>query len=456
MKKLLVIWIVSICILLLLFTFQFVNTVQGEASREVTEQVSMPTIGIGDEGGYISPGAGIFGKEKFQFTGSGGCYSYDPGVYSPPPSNISQMGPGHCGSNEHIYLDGSVTVSGHVNVSQAIVDEVTGGDFSHLQGSWSSLVGTKLPVGITGEEGDEREFQGPRNTSQLQGWKPSQWPPEGTYNSGTPCWPYDTGYAAFPVVDPQWDKDGDGDTDTADYDYFVTNGGFAAERGGGGEEIPYTEKDDPTIMVYDKGVPVPASEGQAWYDDYYIDENHNFIGTYKEIYFTGSQYRFNNYNSGADQNYHYTGNMDFYCENFHHQGGNDMLLDPSAGIVLAVKNTIVFDGEADFNVGGGANQFDAVCTGSTINIGGSADGTAFSIYAPNADIVIAGNGWIYAAIIANSIEIGGSRSICYPMTYTGPNGGLGGDQGVGAGGTPVNPPEREDWKEIIVSDELNY
>lgn len=452
MKALPIGWTAVIGCLLLLFTFQFTGTTRGEAAREVTEQVTMPTVGPGSGGGYVPPGAGVFGKAKFQFTGSGGCYSYDPRVYTPPPTNISQMGPGHCGSNEHIYLDGSVTVSGHVNVPQAIVDEVMAGNFTHLQGAWSCSVGTKLPVGLTGEEGDEREFLGPRNTSQLQGWKPSEWPPEGTYNSGTPCWPYDPGYAAFPVVDPQWDKDGDGDTDTADYDYFIAHGGFTAERSGSSGEIQYTAKDDPTIMVMDKGVLVPASEGQAWYDDYYIDENHNFVGTWKEVYFTGDQYRFNNFDSGVSQSYHYTGNMDFYCENFHHGGSNDMLLSPDAGIVMAVKNSIVFDGESDFNVGGSSNQFDVVCTGPTINLGGSAAGTAFNMYAPNADMVIAGDGWIYAAIIANSVEIGGSRSICYPMTYNGPNGGLGGDQGVGPGGTPVNPPAREDWKEIIISD----
>ena len=237
-----------------------------------------------------------------------------------------------------------------------------------------------------------------------------------------------------------------------DYDYFIAHGGFAAERGGGTGAISYTQRDDPTIMVMDKGVLVPASEGQAWYDDYYIDDNHNFHGTYKELYFNGIQYRFNNFESGGDQNYHYTGNMDFYCENFHHTGGNDMLLGTDAGITLAVKNTLVFDGESDFNVGGGSDQFDAVCTGATVDIGGSADGTAFSIYAPNADILIEGDGWVYAAIIANSVEIGGSRSICYPINYNGPNDGLGGDQGVGPGGPATNPPERKDWKEIIVSD----
>ncbi|MDP8215072.1 MAG: hypothetical protein RAO92_04100 [Candidatus Euphemobacter frigidus] len=440
------VWGSVVFCLSLFFIFLLSNPAWGEATRRLAEQVDLPTKG-GGEGGFIPPGAGVFGKAKFQFSGSGGCYSYDPRVYSSPPSNISQMGPGHCGSNEHIYFDGSSTVSGHVNVPQSIVDEVAGGNFTHLQGGWSCSVGTKLPVGMTGEEGDLREFQGPRNTSQLQGWKPSEWPPEGTYNSGTPCWPYDPGYAAFPVVDPQWDKDGDGDTDTADYDYFVTQGGFAAERGGGGGEISYTAKDDPTIMVMDKGVLVPASEGQ----DYYIDENHNFVGTWKTVYFTGTQYRFNNFQSGASQSYHYTGNMDFYCENFHHGGSNNMLLDPNASIVMAVKNSIVFDGESDFNVGGSSSQFDVVCTGTTVNIGGSADGTAGSVYAPNANIVIEGAGWIYAAIIANSVEIGGSRSICYPLNYQGPNGGAGGSGG-GGGGTPINPPSREDWKEIIISD----
>jgi len=127
-----------------------------------------------------------------------------------------------------------------------------------------------------------------------------------------------------------------------------------------------------------------------------------------------------------------------------------MLLDSDANIVMAVKNDIVFDGESDFNVGGDSNQFDVVCTGTTVDIGGSADGTAGCFYAPNADMVIEGDGWIYAAIIANSVTIGGSRSICYPFPYQGPNGGAGG--GGDGGETPINPPSREDWKEIIVSD----
>ncbi|MDP8215071.1 MAG: hypothetical protein RAO92_04105 [Candidatus Euphemobacter frigidus] len=443
-------WAVVVFFLITLFILPISNDARG-ASRSVTEHVVLPTEPGGGSGGYFPPGTGVFGKTKFQLTGSGGCYSYNPTVYPIPPSSISNMGPGHCGSNEQIYLSGSVTVSGHVNVSQSIMDEVQGGDLTHLQAGWSCGVGNKLPIGTTGEEGDDREFAGPRNTFPLQGW----WPPEGTYNSGTPCWPYDPGYAAFPVIDPQWDKDNDGDTDTTDYDYYVQHGGFAAENGGPTGEISYTQKDDPTICVMDKGVLIPASEGQAWYDDYYIDENHNFVGTWKEVYFTGDQYRFNNFESGASQSYHYTGNMAFYCDNFHHGGSNDMLLDPNASIVMAVKNSIVFDGASNFNVGGSSNQFDVVCTGPTIDIGGSANGTAGSFYAPNADMVIEGAGWIYAAIIANSVEIGGSRSICYPLNYQGPNGGAGGGGGGGDGGdggTPVNPPSREDWKEIIVSD----
>jgi len=442
-------WAITIFCLLTLFILPLGNDAWG-ASRSVTEQVVLPTEPSGGSGGYFPPGTGVFGKEKFQLTGSGGCYSYDPSLYPVPPSSISNMGPGHCGSNEQIYLSGSVTISGHVNVPQALVEEIQGGDLTNLEAGWSCGVGNKLPTGTTGEEGDDREFTGARNTFPLQGWKPSQWPPEGTYNSGTPCWPHDPGYAAYPVVDPQWDKDDDGDTDTADYDYFVAHGGFAAENGGSTDSIPYTAKDDITIQVYDKGVPVTASEGQAWYDDYYIDENHNFIGTWKEVYFTGTQYRFNDFEAGASQSYHYTGDMTFYCEDFHHGGSNDMLLGNGANIVMAVKNTIVFDGESDFNVGGGSDQFDVVCTGTIIDIGGSADGTAGSFYAPNADMVIEGDGWIYAAIIANSVTIGGSRSICYPFPYQGPNGGAGG--GGGGEETPINPPSREDWKEIIVSD----
>ena len=450
-------WAITIFCLLTLFILPLSNNAWG-ASRSVTEQVVLPTEPTGGSGGYFPPGTGVFGKTKFQLTGSGGCYSYDPSEYPVPPSSTSNMGPGHCGSNEQIYLSGSVTISGHVNVPQALVDEIQGGDLTNLEAGWSCSVGTKLPVGVTGETGDEREFIGPRNTSQLQGWKPEQWPQEGTYNSGTPCWPYDyvdddnnyNDYAAYQVVDPQWDKDDDGDTDTADYDYFVDHGGFAAENGGSTTEIPYTAKDDPTIMVMDKGVLVPASEGQAWYDDYYIDANNNFIGTWKEVYFTGTQYRFNDFEPGASQSYHYTGDMSFYCENFSHGGSNDMLLDSDANIVMAVKNDIVFDGESDFNVGGDSNQFDVVCTGTTVDIGGSADGTAGCFYAPNADMVIEGDGWIYAAIIANSVTIGGSRSICYPFPYQGPNGGAGG--GGDGGETPINPPSREDWREIIVSD----
>jgi len=398
--------------------------------------------------GYIPPGTGIFGKDYFKFTGSGGCYSYDESLYNPPPTQISQMGPGHVGSNTKIDLEGSVTVSGHVNVPQAFIDTVQGGDFTNLIGGWSCVVGSKLPTGTTGETGDEREFNGPRNTSLLQGWKPDQWPPEGTYHSGTPTWPYDSGHAAFPVVEPKWDKDSDGDTDEADYDYFVAHGGFPADRGNGnGTEIPFTQKDDPTIMVMDKGQLVPASEGQAWYDQYYIDDQHNLDGNDKELYFTGTQYRFNNFDSGDDQSYHYTGKMDFYCTNFHHRGSNDMILGSGAAVTMAVKHSIVFDGESDFNVGGLSTQVDVVTPGTTVDIGGSADGTAGCFYAPNAAIEIEGDGWIYAALIGKTVEIGGSRSICYPMNYIGPNSGSGG--GMGGGSTPSSPPQREDWKEII-------
>ncbi len=455
-------WIIVIFCLIALLCFPLSNS-RG-ASRSVSEQVVLPTAPTGGSGGYFPPGTGIFGKTKFQLTGSGGCYSYNPAQYPVPPSSTANMGPGHCGSNEKIYLSGSVTVSGHVNVPQSMVDILwdpavpLATKRTYCDAGWSCIAGNKLPVGFTEETGDTREFFGARNSSPLQGWAEDMWPATGTYSGGTPAWPYDGlwesdpphTYAPYPVLDPQWDKDGDGDTDTADYDYFVAHGGFAAENGGSSAEIPYTAKDDPTIMVMDKGVLVPASEGQAWYDDYYIDDNHNFVGTWKEIYFTGTQYRFNNFESGASESYHYTGNMSFYCEDFHHGGSNDMILDPNASIVMAVKNNIVFDGESDFNVGGGADQFDVVTTGTTVNIGGSADGTAGCFYAPNANMLIEGDGWIYAAIIANSVEIGGSRSICYPFPYNGPNGGAGG--GGGSGSTTINPPSRKDWKEIIVSD----
>lgn len=422
----------------------------GTTQRVISERVYFNTEGSSGTG-YFPPGAGIFGKTLFQLTGSGGCYSYDTELFSTPPSTIANMGPGHAGSNEKIYLSGSVTVSGHVNVPQSLVDQVLNGDFSNLVGGWSCSVGTKLPVGTTGEEGDEREFAGPRITSQLQGWKPNEWPPEGTYQGGTPAWPYDPNYVSYPVVEPQWDKNNDGVTTTADYDYFVANGGFGAERGGATSPIPYTQRDDPTIMVMDKGQLVPASEGSAWFDHYRIDDNNNFIGTWKTVYFTGTQYRFNNFNSGSSESYHYNGNMDFYCNNFHHQGSNDMLFSATGSVTMAVRDGIVFDGESDFNVGGRPEQLDVVCTGTTVDIGGSANGTAGSFYAPNADLLIEGDGWIYAALIANSVTIGGSRSICYPINYRGPNSGAGGDAG-GPGGTPLNPPLRDDWKEIIFTD----
>lgn len=344
--------------LITLFCLPLNNNARGGTARSVTEQVALPTEPGGGIGGYFPPGTGVFGKTRFQLTGSGGCYSYDPELYPVPPSSISNMGPGHCGSNEHIYLLGSVTISGHVNVPQAIVDEVTGGDFTHLEADYSCEVGSKLPVGTTGEEGDEREFLGPRDSLSLGGWKPDQSPADGTYKSGTPCWPYDPGYAAYPTVTPQWDKDDDGDTDTDDYYYFVDHGGFAAENGGSTDAIPYTEKDDLTIMVMDKGVLVPASEGTAWYDDYEIDDTHNFKGTWKEVYFTGTQYRFNNFKSGPSEPYYFTGDMEFYCEDLTFSGSCDMILQDNDGnsgsVVMAVKNDIEFSGEADFNVGGGS------------------------------------------------------------------------------------------------------
>ncbi len=412
----------------------------GPAQRILSERVYLnieKSSGIA----YFPIGSGIFGRTLFQHGGSGGCYSYNTDLFPTPPSSISNMGPGHIGSNNKISITGSVTVSGQVNVPPSIVDQVKNGDFSNLEGGWSCLVGTKLPVGTTQEEYDDREFAGPRISSMLKNWK------TGSYQGGTPAWPADPDYRPFTPDTPQWDKNKDGVTDQTDYDYFVENGGFAADRGGSTSSIPYTQKGDPTIMVLDQGVLKPAIEGTAWYADYRIDDNHNFIGTWKTVYFTGTRYRFNDFLSGTSQSYHYTGTMDFYCNNFKHLGSNDMLISPTGRVTMAVRDTIKFEGESDFNVGGSPEQLDVVCTGPIVDIGGSADGTAGSFYAPNADLVIGGSGWIYAALIANSIEISGSRSICYPVNYRGPNNGAGGDYGPGA--PDLDPPEREDWKEII-------
>ncbi|HOO76358.1 MAG TPA: hypothetical protein PLI51_09920 [bacterium] len=425
------------------------------SSRSIREVVNLGTQGESGEGGgrYFPGGIGLWGSEGVEATGTSGVYSFNPVDYPIPPRITSQMGPGHVGTNEDIYMSGSAIITGKVNVPQAIVDEALAQTYTHCDAGWSCSVGSKLPVGLTGEPDDETEYAGPRDTTPLQGWKPSQWPPEGTFNGGTPCWPTDPGYVPIAPFYPQWDMNGDGTTSGADYDYFVAHGGFTAERGGSASAIPYTQRDDPTIMKLDKGVLVPASEGQAWYDDYYIDDQNNFHGTWKSIYFTGSRYRFNNFYSGASQPMYLTSSADFYIDgNFNQTNGCDLIYQgDTASITMAVKGNVVWSGEADFNVGGKANAFDLITLGSSLDLEGSADGTAGQFYAPLADVHIDGDGWLFGSVIAKSVVLEGSRFVCYPSDYLGPNGGLGGGLGEGEGEDPANPAQRQNWKEIISS-----
>ncbi len=407
----------------------------GDTRRVITERVFFLAGGSG-----FPPGIGLFGKNYFSVSGSGKVYSFDPETQFPPPTNVVRMGPGHIGSSGRIELAGSAVISGQVNVPQAIVDQLAEGDFSNLAGGWSVTVGNKLPEGATGEEGDERIFDGPRIPSQLQSWSQN---PDSSYLGGTPAWPYDPGYTPYPrgyEFDPQWDKNGDGATTPADYDFFVAQGGFAAEQGGSTAEIPYTQRDDPTIMVRDnEGLLVSAVEGTGWQADYRIDNDHNFIGTWKELYFTGTRYRFNDFTSGPSQSYHYTGEMDFYVENFSHRGSSSAVVGENGRVVMAVRESLSFTGSANFNVGGRTDQFQVFTPGETVNIR-STNGSSGAFYAPNAAIDLGNNGLIHAAVTAESVTIAGSRTVCYPLNYRGPDDGTGG----GAGEVVLEP---ESWRE---------
>ncbi len=424
-------------------------------SRGLHETVVLSTQAQQQQGSgsYFPAGIGVWGTDNFSNTGNPGIVaSYDPTVYTYPPSLLAEMGPGHAGSNSRIYLSGSVKVTGKINVPQQIVLEALAQNYAHCDAGWSCSVGSKLPVGLTGEPGDETEYAGPRNTTPLQGWKPSQWPPEGTFLGGTPCWPTDPGYVPITPFYPQWDKDGDGTTSTADYDYFAAHGGFAAEQGG-------APKDDPTIMKLDKGVLVPASEGTEWYDDYYIDANHNFIGTWKTVYLTGPQYRFHSFRTGSSEPIYFNAKTDFYTDSDYVQGGGcDMIFTGEGELKMAVKGNFIITGEADLNHGpevntaGQSYRLDVVTTGNTLNLANSADGSAGTFYAPLANVAISGDGYIYASVIGKTVSMSGSRSVCYPITYTGPNGGLGGTIGEGPQ-DPANPVTRENWKEIIITGE---
>jgi len=434
------------------------------SSRSLHETIDLGTQGetpYSGGGSYVPAGMGVFGGDGINISGTCGTYSYDPSLYPIPPTETSLMGPGHAGSNDSFIMEGSAVISGRVRVPQAIVDEALAEDYTHLNAGWSCVVGSKLPTGLTGEPGDEYEYAGPRDTSALSGWKPSQWPPEGTFNGGTPCWPTDPGYEPSEPFVPQWDINGDGVTTLADYDYFVANGGFAAQRGeGAAGPVPFTEKDDPTIMKLDKGELVPASEGQEWYDDYYIDDNHNFFGTWKTVYLTGSQYRFHSFHSGASEPIYVTGDADFYVDSDYVQGhGCDMYFRDDGALTMAVKGNFIVTGEADINAGddinraGEAWRFDLVTLGSELDLENSSDGSAGTFYAPLADVHIAGNGYLFSSLVAGGeVVVEGSRKICYPIDYLGPNGGAGGIIGSappGQGTDPANPAEREDWKEII-------
>jgi type II secretory pathway pseudopilin PulG len=411
----------------------------GDTRRVISARVYFEPAG----GSGFPPGIGLFGKNYFSVSGSGKVYSFDPEAQFPPPTNVALMGPGHIGSSGQIELSGSAVISGQVNVPQSIVDQLAEGDFSNLVGGWSVEVGGRLPEGTTGEEGDERVFDGPRVPAQLQSWSQN---PDSSYLGGTPAWPYDPDYSPYPSgyeFDPQWDKNGDDATTPADYDYFVERGGFAAEQGGSTAEIPYTPRDNPTIMVRDnEGLLIPAVEGQGWKADYRIDDDHNFIGTWKELYFTGSRYRFNDFTSGPSQSYHYTGEMDFYVENFSHRGSSSAVVGENGRVVMAVKEILAFTGSSNFNVGGRTDQFQVFTPGETVNIR-STNGSSGAFYAPNAAIDLGNNGLIHAAVTAKSVTIAGSRTVCYPLNYRGP----GDVPGGGAGGVIL---ELEAWKETAL------
>jgi len=394
-------WAITIFCLLTLFILPLSNNAWG-ASRSVTEQVVLPIQGGGSSG---TPPCGVFGKNYIDWTASPEVYSYDPEDWpSGPPSSTLYMDPGSIGSNLLVELNGG-EIGGKIILA-------SGGSFE---------CGNLLKVGT--------KLDPPRSPA-----KASQ-----EYISGTPAVPGDPGYEYVNSYDPQWDKDGDGDTDGSDFDWVIQNGGLEGE----GSSIPYTQPNDPTIMVYDKDKLVPAVVNS----DYKL-VNNEFEDKNEDIYFTGTQYRFEEFKWGTSDEF-YFGETDndtsMYADRWAQTGSGDMIIRNDKKFTLCIKDDVDISGSGKYNEGGKADQFDVCGSATVVDITGSGDAVAGQFYFPNADLDIAGSGMIYLAIVAKSITKTGSGDICYPSDYEGPPGGVGGS-------TTLNPPSRKDWKEIIVSD----
>ena len=402
MKNLSRIWVVSGLCLIAFMISHFVSPVMGGAARSVTEQVILPTQGGGSSG---TPPCGVFGKNYIDWTASPEVYSYNPDDWpTGPPSSTLYMEPGSIGSNLLINLVGG-EIGGKIILA-------SGGNLS---------CGNLLKVGT--------KLDPPRSPA-----KANQ-----EYISGTPTVPGDPGYEYMNTYDPQWDKDGDGDTDSADYDWVIQNGGLEGE----GSSIPYTQPNDPTIMVYDKGILIPAVVNS----DYKL-VNNEFEDKNEDIYFTGTQYRFEEFKWGASDEFYFgeTGNdTSIYADRWAQTASGDMIINNDKKLTVCIKDDVDISGSGKYNEGGKANQFDVCGSATVVDITGSGDAVAGQFYFPNADLDIAGSGMIYLAIVAKSITKTGSGDICYPSDYEGPPGGVGGS-------TTLNPPSRKDWKEIIVSD----
>jgi hypothetical protein len=262
------------------------------------------------------------------------------------------------------------------------------------------------------------------------------------YVSGSPAVPNDTGYEYIAPFDPQWDKDGDSDTDASDYDWVIQNGGLE----GGGSTIPYTQPGDPTIKIMDKGVPETTAIAGTHYT---INANHEFEDKNNDLYFTGTQYRFNKFKWGTSKEFYFgtkvkgvSNDTTIFTKNWAQTGSGDMIIKNDRKVNLCIRDDVDISGSGKYNEGGKADQFNVFGSATTVDITGSGDAVAGEFYFPNGDIDIAGSGIFYLAIVGKSITKTGSGDICYPADYEGPPGG-------GGGGIPTSPPEREDWKEII-------
>lgn len=380
----------------------------GNTVRCLTESIVLGSTP--GSGGGISAPAGIFGADYMFFSGSSRVYSYSTEDWpDAPPTSYNDMGPGSVGTNGPFSSSGSGRVSGYIM-------QVEGASFA---ASGTVRVGTKLDP--------------PRDPERASN----------NYESGTPARLGDSGYTCTEEYIPQWDMDEDGDTDGSDYDWVIQNGGFE----GGGSTIPFTQAGDTTIRVDDHGEPGEVAEmGKS--GDYDLDQYGNFLVTGStSLHFTGSEYRFNDFRrTGSGELYFGTGGNDtnFFAVNHHQSGSGDLIIGNSKKLTLCVRDWVDISGSGKFNEDGNALQFDVVSPATSVDISGSGDAVAGCFYFPNAYIDISGSGIMYMAIIAKGFNKSGSGKFCYPTDYEGPPGG-----GGPSGSTPANPPERDDWKEII-------